>query len=123
MRCGRVNPCSGWGQAVPDEAFAIRDSQFNYPQIAVLGPATFQIVLKFLFIFNYLRFGNAPLPGAIDIRHPFIERAKILIINENYQDSSSIAFALLQDHGKAADSLRGADQTIDFEMGGEAGVH
>lgn len=54
VRCGRVNPRSASGKVVPDEPFAIRDGQFNYPHVRILLHSAAQIVFEFLLIINYL---------------------------------------------------------------------
>lgn len=48
LLCGREEstPCSGRLQRLLDEPFPIRDSQFNYPHVAVLRHAPVQIVVK-----------------------------------------------------------------------------
>lgn len=48
LLCGseESTPRSGRLQALLDEAFPIRDSQFNYPHICILPFAAVQIVIK-----------------------------------------------------------------------------
>lgn len=64
-----------------------------------------------------------PLTTAVKLRHAFIKHAKSLIFNDHDQNRATVAFAFVQDHGKAAIGLRGAQQSGNFDMGRKARVH
>ena len=110
-------------QVVPDEAFAIRDSQFDYPHIGILPHSAVQIVLKFLFIVRYLSLRNTPFAASIEVWHAFVQDAKRLIFHDNNQDRAAVALALVEDHGETALGLDHADESVDFEVRGQARIH
>lgn len=123
VRCRRVKPRSGSGKVVPDEAFAIRDSQFDYPHVGILPCSAVQIVFKILFIVRYLHFRSAPFAASIKVWHAFVKNTKRLIFHDNEQNGSAIAFTLVQNHGKAAIGLNRTDDPLDFEMRRESRFH
>lgn len=121
MQCGRVNLHARQSSAVQDESFAIRDGQFNNPHIRILRPAPIQIVPKFHFIINILDFRPGPFAAAIQLRHPFMQYAKSLIINDHDKDRPAVRLTFAQHSGKATRSLRDADQARHFDSRREPG--
>jgi len=111
----------------PDELFAFRDGQFDYPQVPVLGHPPGQVCFEFLFFFNILPLRNAPFACAVgmgqSLKRTDIGLVKALVIKDNYQDCATVRFTSVQDYTEATGRLDKANQRRNFHRGGEAVRH
>ena len=102
--------------AFTDEPFAIRDIQFNNPQIGVACPAPIQIFGKLVLFFSYLLANNGPLTAPIELGHA-LQRARIsAAFRKNEKDGAGLTISLAKHGTKASGRLGSANQPRHFEV-------
>lgn len=109
-------PCCGCeGVSTPrrgqsDEPFALRDVQFNDPQVSVLLGAPCDILVKFLLVFRILDAGTMPFPASVHLWHPLVNPRVCATFAHNDQKCPGFPFALLKDRCEAPFNLDAANQ-------------
>jgi hypothetical protein len=104
---------------IPDELFALRDGQFDNPQIAILRCSAMQILLKFCFVFMILRLRKGPTACTIRpwqaLVYLRVGLTKSLIIRDNNQDRAAVGLAAMHDQAEAAFGFDKANQGCHFK--------